>query len=555
VYFAGLPLLMIPYVFTQDGLLTSDEFMRAAKMRGFRVSLDDLQAFHTYGLLIPLYRVSDTAVEGRRINVVPDGQPNARGRTLQAAADGRLRDAWNEGYSVAWPYRCAENEDELQWWNGFIYSSWQLLDVRWAVNALPFIRRGWHSASSSRSRPRVTAALAALSTRYLPSVLGRLTWPVGAVEANLQETRLAANPEELLHAVGFPLADLAPVADRLLMEAHGEPLGKWLPLLRHSGYKGWSKLHGEPLDAMWRRVAAEVLLRAHEDLASAGLVESLPDLTGEQWWQPQHDRLSPRYAEAATLERALSDLGLSPHPKVILLVEGETELGHIPRLLGELGLTQPEDVRVQFTKGSKVNPHLIARYGVTPRIGRKLQSGWLLDATPTALVIAMDPENTFATADKRTKLRRSLIAAVREGVQHQGADIGQDVLDTLVNIQVWGEDTYEIANFTDGELIPAITALAVSQGRVGGDLRAWEQELRRRLLDARRGHLDIKVPIGQMKMREDKVMLAELLWPTLRKKFEAEYAAGSVTTPVLKLVVEVRQLVAKLTGVSAIDAP
>ena len=93
-------------------------------------------------------------------------------------------------------------------------------------------------------------------------------------------------------------------------------------------YKGWSKLHGEPLDAMWKRVAAEVLLRAHEDLATAGQVTPLPDLTGETWWTYLHDRLSVRHEEAETLERALGDFGLSPYPRVILLVEGETELLH-----------------------------------------------------------------------------------------------------------------------------------------------------------------------------------------------------------------------------------
>jgi hypothetical protein len=51
---------------------------------------------------------------------------------------------------------------------------------------------------------------------------------------------------------------------------------------------------------MWRRVAAELLLRAHEDLAAAGHLAPLPDLTGSTWHAPQHDRLTPRHPESET---------------------------------------------------------------------------------------------------------------------------------------------------------------------------------------------------------------------------------------------------------------
>jgi hypothetical protein len=58
-----------------------------------------------------------------------------------------------------------------------------------------------------------------------------------------------------------------------------------------------------------------------------------------------------------------------------------------------------------------------------------------------------------------------------------------------------------------------------------------------------------------MRVREDKVGLAKLLWPVLRAKCEAEYVSDNVKTPVLKLVLEVRQLVDRLTGIFALDGP
>jgi hypothetical protein len=174
----ALSLITLPYIFTQDDLLTTGQFISAAKLRGVRLTLQDLQDLHNRRLLMPLYRVSDIPVEGRRITVQADGGMNARGWALEAAAEGRLRDAAEEGYSAAWPYERPAGEDHPRWWNGFIYSSWQLLLVDSAMRNLADIRKGWdlprtwykHRAGARR----LTIVLAALSTRYLPGVLGQL---------------------------------------------------------------------------------------------------------------------------------------------------------------------------------------------------------------------------------------------------------------------------------------------------------------------------------------------------------------------------------------------
>ncbi|MFC7482925.1 hypothetical protein ACFQX7_27095 [Luedemannella flava] len=360
---------------------------------------------------MPLYLVDDELVDGLCIDngTEPILGSNPRGWTLDAGRRGRVCDAWQVELSDRWPYTLPQDIDDAaakEWWNGFTYSPWQLLELPRAVNQYEFIRSGMRTSAfeqrALQSR-RLTCVLAALATRYLPSVLGRLSFPPGVDEAALRRYRATSDLLELIQVAGFEPSDLRTEADALLLHAHKDPLAKWLPLVRYASYAGWSKLRGAPLAAMWHRVAAEVLLRAHEDLAGEGVVDPLPDLSGTSWWAAQHDRLAPRYAEAETLERALAELGLSPHPKVILLVEGETELYHVPRLLAEFGLSRPQDVRAQRTKGSKINAHLIARYGVTPRVGRRLHDRWMLDASPTALYIAMDPENDFATQAKRRR--------------------------------------------------------------------------------------------------------------------------------------------------------
>ena len=202
-----------------------------------------------------------------------------------------------------------------------------------------------------------------------------------------------------------------------------------------------------------------------------------------------------------------------------------------------------------------MNAHLIARYGIALRIGRRIGDSWLLDASPTALVVAMDPENNFATVEQRAEERRKLQGAIREEVRYQDADISQEDLDILVSVHVWGEDKYELANFTDDELVPAIAHLASSRGATGTDSQAWETDLRGYLQDARRLHLDIESPLGRIRAPKDKVALADILWPVLRAKCERELAADDITTPVLRLVMDVRRLVAQLSGASALQVP
>ncbi|HEX5142499.1 MAG TPA: hypothetical protein VFW21_01380 [Mycobacterium sp.] len=380
-------------------------------------------------------------------------------------------------------------------------------------------------------------------------MLGKLSMPPGVTQESLLRFRGEADTLQLLGTAGFDPADLRKEAEWLLLDAgHSDPIADWLPLIRHAGHLGWSKLKGLALDCMWARIGAEVLLRAHEDLAVSGHLEPLPNVADLSWHVALHDRLTPRDGDGDSLERALGTFGLSPHPRVLLLVEGETELDHVPRLLAEFGLTQPEQVRVQQCEGSKVNAHLIARYGITPRLGKKIQGTQLIDRTPTALIVAMDAENKFETPAKCADERRKLQNAISKEVAFQGGEIAQADLDYLVEVRVWGDDKYELANFTDNELVPAITQLATMQSNPNVTSPTWEQDLRAELQAARVVHHDIKVPMGRMRVREDKPELAKLLWSTLVTKCAAELAANDVKTPVLALVVDTRQKVAMLSG-------
>ena len=118
------------------------------------------------------------------------------------------------------------------------------------------------------------------------------------------------------------------------------------------------------------RIAAEILLRFYEDLALRGKAEPLPDLSGAMGWHPLHERLSNR---KDTLDEAVTDLGISPHPRVVLALEGETEVYHAPLVWRTLGYSSaPELIRVLKLGGVGQNLQKVAALNVAPLIGKQV---------------------------------------------------------------------------------------------------------------------------------------------------------------------------------------
>lgn len=476
---------------------------------------------------------------------------NPRGWVMGAALAGGLRDCDVEGYSTAWPYERPEGAPRA-WHSGFIFSSWQLLDVADALTELSWIRAGYDHAEHSRLRSKKrarTLALITLTTRHLPGVNGQFTTPSGVDRDAVDASRFAIDDAQRLSLVRYPASRLREDAEALLSSARSDPMIAWWPLLRHSNATGWSKLAGVSADHLWRRLGAEVLLRAHDELAEVGIVEPLPDLSASGWWGPLHDRVSHSSTAGDSLEQALGKFGLAPHPRVLLLVEGQTEFLHFTKLLRLFGLDRPDMVRLQNCHTSGAKADLITRFAVAPRLAEPRGDIQMLQSHPTALVIAMDPENAWTTPSKREKSRRALMSAIREEVEAQRdgtGRIGDEDLNFLVTIHVWGENTFEIANFTDDELIQGLTELAASQGVATHP--AWTEQAATELAAARNKPNDIKVPIERLGLREEKVKLAEILWPALLAKVEDQVAWDEPTLPILRVINDVRTRVGLLLG-------
>ena len=552
---SSLKLLSLDYAFVQDHLLLPEDFVKEAKNRGFDVELDTLDARHTNGLRTPLFRVGHPEAEVL-VTELPDGHGNNTSRDLvfDAALQGLLHDPLEEGRVSpvsAFNWNGSDRDD----WTVYLYSSWQLLDLddlrpvldRVGSTAEPDVKYlNWYRTTSEaqvqRCRMR-TMALAALSIRYLWRVTGRIGLPPGADRARMAES-FKVDPQVLLTQVDYDPGDLQTDAIGLLMgpTAHNDPCRGLLPILRHMDFDSWMKLRRAGLAAIWSRIGAEVLLRCHADLKEAGVVEALTvDLDRE--------RLSR--AAAPDLDEALTSFDLWPSPMVLVLAEGETEMKHYPELLKLAGVDRSQYTHLMLA-GTMANPELLARFAVAPRIGIEVDTGWLLRRRPTVLYIIMDPENDWSPAELPKNLDKLKKKIRKEVSEQNSAQIDDATLDYIVRAKTWldltGEYlTYELANFSADELINAMRQLAKASQKYGElDDPEWEVQVRAdiaKTISHARANQPAKIGGILKKLGIDKTDLADALLPVLSEKYESEVASGNLTTPVVKVIEEVREIV------------
>ena len=170
--------------------------------------------------------------------------------------------------------------------------------------------------------------LSALDMHYLPRIL------LTARQARVWEKEdpgFEVKPR--LGMFGLGPETLLRIAEALLSRASfRDPLGRWYEVVRQAHPETWSDFCGDALLSMDHRIAAEILLRALDDLGRSDL-SMPPPRAGRMYRTILDDRLLP---DPMHLERALADRGLSARPALLLVLEGATEMLLMPRVLAEI---------------------------------------------------------------------------------------------------------------------------------------------------------------------------------------------------------------------------
>ncbi len=338
-----------------------DAFAKEAKSWGQDVTTSEVRRLIQRGLLIPYFRIDDADSHARAVPIPDDDHDFVS----VYARDGRLFDPLAEGYplivdsaSGVYPY-------------DYLLSRWQILELRHALSANLVFGRG-HPLDDLRKSAwnfrRESMALSALSGRFLPRIMGQSSIPLTISFADYLDSQSQTDVAARLRFSSFEASDLHRVGESLLQSATIDPMYGWWPLIRHSDHRGWSKIFGPTRLALEKRIAAEMFLLAHEQLVNSGLTKPAPtpDPDG-RFRNIMFDRIGAKREHVESLDRTLADLGLSPKPSVVVLLEGETEDIHIAKLLEHVGLENPNIVQRVVMGSSNKNPEVIARYVVKPK--------------------------------------------------------------------------------------------------------------------------------------------------------------------------------------------
>ena len=549
-------LLECDLVFTQQGPLTPEEFLQQCNRRGLRSPdlWSQLEALHRAKAFFPMYRFEknvELIVEAYRQPDPPSLMIEVALGTLNTlsaflAGEKQIGHLYNPRSERFRPWRKFDRKFRAGTvrTSEFLYSPYQLLLVpqlrflfrklgrrhrmymrlrKWLKRPLKDLNYSLKLRTHKRSRARVLKdikendeliiILTALEAKYRPKATGRLT---GCSLKEWAQYDRQAGPVEILNWLGWDAERVLKTAEFLLTTANSiDPLEGWNELVRLIRFDKWNELSGDALLAMDHRIAAEILLLFYEDLVEA---DAAPPLKPLPLWgfAPRHTRLRTDRSE---IDAVLTSFGISPHPSVVLVLEGGTEVLMVRRVMELMSVPLRRSyIELFIIGGVKKNLALLASYIVTPQLGQPVGEGWMLERPPTHLFLVLDPDRPLQGAAERAAERKTWVDQIYKGLPAENrTDSMRRDIDWLVRFETWDDQaqTFEFANFTDEEIADAI--LKVYQGtskipreRLIAQVHAERANPKRKNIEKLWGPWNEPWP--------DKISVAEALWPTLEIK-------------------------------------
>jgi hypothetical protein len=545
-----LDLLELPYSFSQLPLLTAEQFRREAKGRGVELTEDELEALHRARVLVPLFRV---ARDGRAIRQAAKhdwilGRQLAHWQTtslidlVESRDSDRLHDPAVERF-ISRKQRTRSLDQWTYETSVYVYSQHQMITLPLVSNVLPcfdrkprresdplrlkappFWKNNW--LTNARQLRDVTIAAAALEPAFYPFITGRLTTTGFGDVDEFDRWRRELSPTHMLNWLSITADWLKNSGASLLRDADRiDPLRDWCEVVGHADPEKWKLLRGPARSAMDLRITAELFLGYHDELVKEGKAPRIE--------QPRPRTRGPfdhRLKQTRQLDEVLTEFGLSPHPRLVLIVEGQTELLLVPRVIEMFDLSTDEDfISIQSAEGVTTNLNSLFSY-IAPRVKPDEAGRYLAPTRPlTRALVVYDPEGPVADTSGREKRRAKWVGRILFTLPSEyRSDTVREQLDQLVEVVTWNDrgESFEYAHFTDRQLAAGILQMP-EHGR-GRTLPEMTELVRKHR--ARRGSL-------KKLMKGSKVGLAEALWPVLEGKIQRAVGRGTETTiPVVAVV-------------------
>ena len=546
--------------FTQTPILEPRDFVREASRRGVQLDESLLEDLHRHRMLVPFYfahpgtnRTQDV-VDISNSRSADLGNSGIAPRLVRPAAKGEVADPEHSRFRL-WA-RTKEKQVQPDLHPSIYYSRHQLLLLphihryieqhqtyfvgRGPKNLRSFRRldpafmpdAGYEAACSEwRS---LAVILSSLDTLVLPELYRKISWP-----EQWREVRSAFDASAALQWLGLARADVHKLVKRLLWDARQlDETGELYDVLRRATPDAWEALSGRTLMAHDLRVAAEIVVRVVEMAEGEEVTDDCEgDPMGAQ-------RLSTRGRD---LEEILTSNGLSPHPSLVVVVEGETEKRLFPKVMETLRTPLKADrIRIENREGLDEPIHLLARYAARPLLGRTFDKWMFLVRPPTRVLVLADPEKDYADEKMRVR-QRDLIA--KSIVKELPSDLHADLLaegTELVTVRSWPSGPFEFSHFCDEELADGLLAMAIAEYPGGRDMlikRIGEERAKPHATKKRKGP-DVAT-VWENWIPDygfSKQKFADKMWPILEAQVRDAISRGNSNPPIMDAAIEAQRL-------------
>lgn len=538
--------------FTQTPILEPNDFVREAGKRGVRFRECLLEDLHRHQLLVPFYwahpgqRRDKDVIDMAKSRIADLGNSGVAPRLITPASKGEVSDPEQTRFR-RWQ-RSGEKQVNPDPHPGIYYSRHQLLllpHIRWFIEHHQTFHTG-KDLKSFRSFELLDPAhmpdegfeaacsewrslaviLSTLDAVVLPELSRKISWP-----DQWFAMRDAFDADATLQWLGLSHDDARKLVQRLLWDAKGlDETGDLYDLVRRADADAWDALGGHALMAHDLRIAAEIVARV-VDIAEDAVVTD--DCDGDP---VEVQRLSTRGRD---LEELLTSKGLSPHPSLVVIVEGQTEQRLFPLVMETLGHPMRADrIRVENREGLDQPIHLLARYAARPVLGKSLSNEWVfLVRPPTRVLVLADPEKDYSDNVKREHEREKIAKFV---VKELPDEVHADLLGAgteLVTVVAWPNGPFEFSHFDDDELADGLLRMSIV-AYPGG-----RAALVNRIVDERK-----KLPATKNRPGPDigkvweewitdygfsKTKFADEMWPVLQAKVRQAIASGTNEPPIM----------------------
>ena len=327
-----------------------------------------------------------------------------------------------------------------------------------------------------------------------------------------------------------------------MSRAHGlDPLKAWSDLVAQIHPDRLALLEGDALVAIDHKQAAEMILRFLGELAREGIVAPVPERDTRSY-QPLDDRLRRRRDR---LDAVLSDYGISPHPAVVLVVEGMTEQNLLPKVMRLLGIpVQDSFIRIETLGGIENQIELLARY-LAPSLRRLDDHAAEFLTPPARLVVVADAEGRrFRTPAQREAEKAQLVKHVWNALEPEFQTEAALVdLGHMVDVTTWKPRAKDIeyAHFKSRQIAHAIVATGyVPDGVTIDDIESAIQA-------AKAGGSSAKSVWNRwLPRRESKGLVWEQLWPVLERRVTSAVRSGKVESiPVCRILLDAHEMASR----------